>query len=81
MNIEGSENESEFECLIRSSNFQTSFNIPSSEGDCVSVAMPNSVVIGQNFAEIWRFFELFKMEAMRHFRSAVCVFGRPVKCM
>jgi len=33
MNIEGSENESEFQCFMQSSNFQTSFNIPNNNNN------------------------------------------------
>ena len=41
--------------------------------------MPNLVKIGQNAAEIWRFFDFSKMAAVRHLGFVMCVFGPPTK--
>jgi len=45
------------------------------------VAVPNLVEICQTTAEIWRFFDISKMAAVRHlgFVVCVCVFGPPTK--
>ena len=42
------------------------------------VAMPNLVEIGQNAAEIWRFFDFSKMAAVRYL-AFMCVSGPPTK--
>jgi len=45
INIEGLENESEFECFILSSNFQTLFNSPRLEHFCVEEWIFATVVL------------------------------------
>jgi len=41
--------------------------------------VPNFVEIGEIAAEIWRFFDFFKMAAVRHHGFVVRVFGQPTE--
>ena len=45
----------------------------------ICIPIPNFVAIGRTVTEIWRFFDFFKIAAVRHLGFVMRVFGPPTK--